>query len=187
MKLWDPDTLIRAWKFAATHHHGQGVPGTEDWGESPGKIPYLYHLGLVSAEVMRAVSVEEVQDPDLAVICAILHDTIEDAAADYDMVKEAFGAGVADGVLALSKQGDMPKHERLGDSVTRIKAQPREVWMVKLADRITNLQPPPKHWSREKCLKYAEDAQLILDELGAASDYLAARLAAKITAYQVPK
>ena len=31
-----------------------------------------------------------------------------------------------------------------------MKTQPIEVWMVKLADRITNLLPPPAHWNEEK-------------------------------------
>lgn len=42
------------------------------------------------------------------------------------------------------------KKLQMQDSLRRIKSQPREVWMVKMADRITNLQPPPGHWSEEK-------------------------------------
>jgi hypothetical protein len=56
---------------------------------------------------------------------------------------------VANGVMALSQDqvtwAHVIKFKRkwlqLEDSVTRIKLQPMEVWMVKLADRITNLQP----------------------------------------------
>jgi hypothetical protein len=57
-------------------------------------------------------------------------------------------------------------------------------WAVKLADRITNLQPPPADWEDEKILKYVEDAQVILDELRDGNQYLANRLEAKISEYR---
>ena len=56
--------------------------------------------------------------------------------------------------------------------------------MVKLSDRITNLQPPPQHWNQEKIEKYREEAILILAKLGEANQYLAQRLNQKITEYQ---
>jgi (p)ppGpp synthase/HD superfamily hydrolase len=56
--------------------------------------------------------------------------------------------------------------------------------MVKLSDRITNLQPPPKHWDKEKTNKYRSEASIILDELGEANNYLAERLRGKIEEYQ---
>lgn len=186
MSSWNPDLVVKAWRFSASHHHGQGVPGTEGWSAEEGKVSYLYHLGLVSSETMCALSVEDVSSPDLAVACAILHDSVEDTAADYELVSREFGQAVADGVQALSKDGALPKAERLADSLARIKRQPLEVWMVKLADRVTNLQPPPPHWSREKCLGYRDDAQLILNALGEASPYLANRLEEKIASYRIP-
>ncbi len=38
--------------------------------------------------------------------------------------------------------------------------------MVKLADRITNLQPPPGHWGAEKVESNQEEGRDILKELG---------------------
>jgi (p)ppGpp synthase/HD superfamily hydrolase len=55
--------------------------------------------------------------------------------------------------------------------------------MVKLADRICNLQPPPAHWSPERVAAYRTEAQLILETLGDASPHLAERLRGKITNY----
>lgn len=55
--------------------------------------------------------------------------------------------------------------------------------MVKLADRITNLGPPPPQWSAEKRASYKAEAQRIHDALGAASPFLAARLRERIAAY----
>jgi (p)ppGpp synthase/HD superfamily hydrolase len=36
------------------------------------------------------------------------------------------------------------------DSLNRTKQLQKEVWAVKLADRITNLQTPPTHWDTVK-------------------------------------
>lgn len=54
---------------------------------------------------------------------------------------------------------------------------------MKLADRITNLAPPPVGWTREKCAAYRDEAAEIVAALGQASAMLAARLRARIEAY----
>ena len=180
---WSQDTYIRTYRFAAEAHKGQLVPGTD--------LPYLMHLSFVTMEVIAALAVEQVDHPDLAVQCALLHDTIEDTDVTYDDVRDMFGTDVADGVLALSQDATIaalePKAERkllqLEDSVQRIKQQPKEIWMVKLADRITNLQPPPSHWNEEKIARYKEGAKLIHKELAPASVYLGQRLRMKIDGY----
>ena len=70
------------------------------------------------------------------------------------------------------------------DSLNRIKALQSEVWSVKLADRITNLQPPPSYWDKAKRIKYHKEAQLIYATLGSGNEYLALRLATKIKEYE---
>ena len=75
------------------------------------------------------------------------------------------------------------KKEKMIDSLVRIKTQSIEEWMVKLADRITNLMPPPAHWSEEKIENYREEAKLIYCELKDVSEYLASRLSMKIEGY----
>lgn len=49
---------------------------------------------------------------------------------------------------------------------------PREISCVKLADRITNLEPPPPHWPIEKRVGYLEEAHVIADKLAGASALL---------------
>jgi (p)ppGpp synthase/HD superfamily hydrolase len=90
---------------------------------------------------------------------------------------------VAAGVAALSKRKGLAKADAMRDSLARIRERPHAVWLVKLADRITNLQPPPKHWTAEKIANYRVEAELILRELGPASSYLGKRLAEKIASY----
>jgi (p)ppGpp synthase/HD superfamily hydrolase len=55
--------------------------------------------------------------------------------------------------------------------------------MVKLADRITNLQPLPSYWTKEKVKWYKAKAIKILNALGEASNFLSSRLREKINAY----
>lgn len=104
--------------------------------------------------------------------------------ATYQELKSKFGQHVADGVLALTKDKNIEKKTQMSDSIRRIKLQPNEIWMVKMADRITNLQPPPFYWTIEKRKKYLDQAKLILDELKSGSDFLSDRLTAKILEYQ---
>ncbi len=173
--LFDVERYRRALAFAAQAHLGQRMPGSE--------LPYLLHVTEVCAEVLAALTVEPRARPDLAVQCALLHDTVEDTGVTRDAVAQAFGVDVADGVAALSKDPALPKAEAMADSLRRIRAQPHEVWCVKLADRVVNLAAPPSYWSPEKVAAYRAEAVRIADALGEASAYLHARLRAKIEAY----
>jgi len=177
MTTWNQDTYLKAWNFASFIHQGQTIPGSD--------ISYINHLGLVTMEATAAIAQnQQVQNPDLLIQCALLHDAIEDTPTTYDEIKKEFGSNVADGVLALTKNTTLPtKTEQMDDSLYRIKQQPKEIWMVKLCDRITNLQPPPKHWNRKKMARYRDEACLILNHLGAANPFLAQRLQQKIDGY----
>jgi guanosine-3',5'-bis(diphosphate) 3'-pyrophosphohydrolase len=85
------------------------------------------------------------------------------------------------GVKALTKNDTLPKEECMSDSLRRIKQQSKEVWAVKLANRITNRQLPPAHWRREKIKQYRKEAQIIYDELKDGNAYLAERLKSEIS------
>jgi (p)ppGpp synthase/HD superfamily hydrolase len=174
--LWSPDTYTQAYWVAAEAHQGHKVKG--------GDLPYIIHPSLVCMEVMAALRLEPGRDEELAVQCALLHDVIEDSDVTYEDLREQFGVAVADGVLALSKDETLPEDEQLVDSLRRIQQQQPEVGMVKLADRIANLRPPPAGWTPEKIRKYWEDAKLIYEMLHSASPHLAQRLHEKIDAYQ---
>ncbi|HUJ63322.1 MAG TPA: HD domain-containing protein [Kofleriaceae bacterium] len=169
------DAYLAAWRFAAEAHRAQQLPGTE--------LPYLVHVGAVAMEVVVAHHEHAFARPELAVQCALLHDTLEDTATSEAELVARFGADVAAGVRALSKDKGLAKPEAMADSLRRIRAQPAEVWAVKLADRITNLAPPPAHWSPGKIAAYRSEARTILDALGQAHAPLAARLARRIASY----
>ncbi|TAE66160.1 MAG: bifunctional (p)ppGpp synthetase/guanosine-3',5'-bis(diphosphate) 3'-pyrophosphohydrolase, partial [Bacteroidetes bacterium] len=108
---------------------------------------------------------------------------IEDTYIQYDEVEISFGKKVADGVLALTKNEKLPKETQMIDSLQRILLQPKEIRVVKMCDRIDNLQLPPDHWTTEKRKKYQQEGQLILDTLQGVCPYAEERLSTKIKAY----
>lgn len=176
MKNWNQDRYIDAWNYASEIHHGQKLPGSE--------TPYINHLGLVAMEATAAVAHTDIHNPNVLVLCALLHDSIEDTPAEYEDIKQKFGVEIADGVLSLTKNTELStKSKQMEDSVHRIKKQPKEVWMVKLCDRITNLQPPPKYWDKSKIANYQIEARYILEQLGESNQFLAERLHTKINSY----
>lgn len=183
MPAWHPDDYASAWRLASRAHAGQTYGGEQE-GE---RIAYINHLASVAMEVSWAIALEAEQgqsrDARLAIQCALLHDTVEDTATTVAELTQHFGAAVAAGVLALSKNPDLPKEQQLPDSLQRILQQAPEVAMVKLADRITNLYHPPFYWDKDKILSYRDEAQLILNRLGHVSAPLAQRLAHKIAIY----
>ncbi|MGE3724398.1 MAG: HD domain-containing protein [Candidatus Sericytochromatia bacterium] len=174
--MWNPEHYQKAMLFAGIAHADQHFPGTE--------AAYVVHLAQVAMEIQYAWTLAPGDwNVDLALQCALLHDSLEDTPTPYASLEATFGPEVAQGVQALSKNPHLPKAEQMNDSLQRIKTQPKEIAMVKLADRITNLQSPPPHWDSAKIAKYQAEARLIHDELGFANAFLAQRLMAKIEAY----
>lgn len=174
---FSPDRYGLALDLAARAHAGQLVPGTQ--------LPYLVHLVSVAAEVTAAaLSGRDEFDVELALLCALLHDVLEDTQTPPSEVERLLGPRVLAGVQALTKDLRLPKEQQMPDSLARILLQPLEIARVKLADRINNLQAPPSYWTRERCTAYREEAKRILDTLGHASVPLAQRLAERIESYR---
>ena len=173
--LWSPDTYQKAIDFAARAHGEQQVPGKP--------YSYVVHISSVCMESMAAIAHGDVAHPDLAIQVALLHDVLEDTATTYLQVAVQFGQGVADGVAALTKNPDLPKDAQMQDSLQRILLQPSEIGMVKLADRITNLQKPPAHWQIAKIIRYRNEAEQIYQSLHGCNGFLAHRLKEKIDSY----
>jgi len=174
-KLWSQDLYFQALHFAAEAHKDQKFGDTD--------LPYIIHTVSVAMEVMTAISIENIENPDLAVQCALLHDTIEDTEIQFSDIEKIFGKDAALGVLALTKNRELDKELRMRDSVERIKLQPKEIWIVKLADRITNLESQPSHWTKERIIDYKSEADYILKSLGSASPFLEQRLKNRIENY----
>lgn len=156
--------------------------------KTPHGLPYVMHLLSVASEVINALSVEPMSydEHNVAIACALLHDVNEDTSTRITKLTYFTGHAevIAKGVEALTKDKSLvSKEAQMRDSLQRLKGRQNCVALVKLADRITNLGVPPKHWDNAKRLKYLEEAKLILAELGYAHGYLANKLQQKIDAY----
>jgi guanosine-3',5'-bis(diphosphate) 3'-pyrophosphohydrolase len=171
------DLYQKAIIFAAARHHekGQKVPGTN--------LPYVVHLSNVAMEIMMASSHTKDFDLGFAIQLALLHDTLEDTSTTFDDLETNFGLEIALAVSALTKDESLPKGKRMQDCLYRIKKMQKEVWAVKLADRITNLDPPPDFWDKSKRIKYLEEARKILKDLKGGNEYSERRLEGKIGEY----
>ena len=160
------DYYQKAINFAGKYHADQSIPGSN--------TSYMVHLSNVAMEILVAgqhspESYREDFDYKFAVQVALLHDLLEDTSTTFDEIAEEFGQNIARGVLALSK------NEALA---------PSQVWAVKLADRISNLQKPPSHWDTNKIIEYHKMAGIILLQLKGGNAYLEKRLYQKIIDYK---
>ena len=172
------DIYQKAIRYAAEKHAElqQTLPGSI--------IPYAVHLSNVAMEILVAASHTEEFDTEFAIQVALLHDILEDTHITVEELANEFGNEVATSVLALTKRDVLPKEDQMSDCISRIKQCGKEVWAVKLADRITNLQPPPSHWDKSRKTSYLLEANYILKELHSANEYLENQLAGKIVEYQ---
>jgi guanosine-3',5'-bis(diphosphate) 3'-pyrophosphohydrolase len=171
------DLYQKAIKFAALKHtqKNQTIPGTI--------LPYVVHVSNVAMEILIASKYPENFDLDFAVQVALLHDVLEDTDTTFDELSREFGEAITNAVAALTKNDSLPKHEKMQDSLYRIKKLQQEVGAVKLADRITNMQIPPAHWTNEKRNSYKAEAEQIVEALKGSNIYLENRLREKIIQY----
>jgi len=158
--------------------------------KTPEGLPYSFHIASVALEVISSLSMHRIShdEANVAIACALLHDVLEDtqttmgtASIDIPNIKIVLG-----GVKALTKDAMLSsKQEQMSDSLNRLRAQPRCVQMVKLADRITNLAPAPAFWNKAKREAYVNEAITILEALKGSNPYLEKKLQNKIDNYDV--
>lgn len=132
-------TLKKAIDFATEKHKGQ-------YRKNSKKEEYIIH----PIEVMIILRDHGVTD-QVALVGAVLHDTIEDTSATYEEILELFGEEVADVVLEVSDNKSLPKLERKKFQVSKISKKSFAARMIKIADKLSNsadlLVDPPVGWS----------------------------------------
>ncbi len=121
-----PPVWQQAASFAARAHAAQI--------RKDGKTPYVAHVFRVALTVRDTFACD---DP-VALCTALLHDTIEDTATDYDDIESAFGEAVAVCVAAMTKNMLLREDIRERDYDARLAAAPWQARMVKLADVFDN-------------------------------------------------
>lgn len=121
-RLWQ-----KAASFAARAHEGQF--------RKDGKTPYVAHPFRVAMIVRDVFGCED----EHVVAGALLHDTIEDTAADYDEIRAGFGEEVASIVAAMTKDMRLPERLREPAYDEQLRKADWRARLVKLADTFDNL------------------------------------------------
>jgi len=141
------DILGRAVSFACRRHQAQM--------RNDGKTPYVAHPVRVMLSVLR-----EFAEPDAETLAAaVLHDTIEDTATDFDDLAREFGERVASYVALLTKDKRLPEGEREARYFEGLRAAPRPVKLCKIADTLDNLRdasPEKRKKAEAKARKLVE-------------------------------
>lgn len=134
-----PETTLAALdpalEFAAARHGDQRRPAGE---------PYAEHL-LETVDVL--VNGPGVTDRDV-LVAGFLHDVVEDTAATPGEVREGFGprvAGLVKGVTAPAPVPGEPKSAARLRYLASLRDAPDDVVLLKLADRLSNVQRLDTH------------------------------------------
>ena len=119
--------IDKAMRFATKAHEGQVRKGTSR--------PYIVHPVEVGDIVSSMTKDEEV------ISAAILHDTIEDCkGVTRDMLAEEFSERVASLVAQESEDKSKTWRERKSTTIQKIRTAQREVQMIGLADKLSNMR-----------------------------------------------
>ncbi len=135
VKSYDPaadeDALNRAYVFSMKAHGSQ---------ERASGDPYFKHP-LEVANILTKMKLD-----GASIITALLHDTVEDTEATLEQIEQLFGKEIArlvDGVTKLSRielQSDHTKHAENFRKLVLAMSEDIRVLLVKLADRLHNMQ-----------------------------------------------
>lgn len=143
----DPMVLDEAVEFAATRHDGRLRPAGE---------PYLEHLLEAARVLIEAVGVT---DADV-LRAVVLHDVVEDTDCTLDEVRERFGervAGLVDWVTKPPRREGESREAARAAYLDRLRAAPDDAILVKLADRLSNVQRLDTHPRPEKARAYYDE------------------------------
>jgi len=135
VKAYDPgadeDLLNRAYVFSMKAHGSQSRASGD---------PYFSHpLGV--AEILTRLKLDSA-----SIVTGLLHDTVEDTEATLDQIEGMFGEEIGqlvDGVTKLSRlelQSDHTKHAENFRKLVLAMSNDIRVLLVKLADRLHNMQ-----------------------------------------------
>ncbi|MDT0344387.1 HD domain-containing protein [Streptomyces litchfieldiae] len=136
--------LDEAVEFAVRWHADQTRPAGE---------PYVEHLLEVVCVLVEAVGTTDVD----VLRAAVLHDVVEDTECSLDDVREHFGDRVAvlvDWVTKPAPSEGRTREEARAAYLTRLRTAPPDALLLKLADRLSNVQRLDTHPRPEKRRSY---------------------------------
>ncbi len=130
-RFLNPTTLNKAYEFAAKAHRNQKRKSGD---------PYVNHP-LAVANILSDLRLDSA-----TIVTGLLHDTIEDTKATYDIVLKEFGKEVADlvdGVTKISALENKAKENSIAENFRKLilaTSKDIRVLLVKLADRLHNMR-----------------------------------------------
>jgi GTP diphosphokinase / guanosine-3',5'-bis(diphosphate) 3'-diphosphatase len=157
--------ILKAAHFAAIKHTNQSRKGLA-------AEPFINHL----LEVAELVS-STLSEPDTNLtVAALLHDSIEDAAATKEELVQIFGTDVAALVGEVTDDKLLPKADRKRLQIDNAPNKSVRAQAITLADKVSNLRSmfsdPPTDWTTERKREYFEWAKQVVDRLTAPNPIL---------------
>ena len=154
--MTDPLSLVmRAADFAARRHAGQRRKGVA--GE-----PYVNHLIEVATLLAEATGGGDA----VLVAAALLHDTLEDTATEYEELEARFGPEIAALVAAVTDDKSLPKAERKRRQIESAPAATPRAKLLKIADKTSNVRAlvvsPPTNWDIARVADYIDWAEKVV-------------------------
>jgi (p)ppGpp synthase/HD superfamily hydrolase len=146
------DAVAKAVEFAVRYHGDQ---------TRPTGAPYAEHL-LEALEVL--VRGAGVTDPGI-LQAAVLHDVVEDTPCTIDQVRRSFGGRVAEMVGWVTKPEPADGVDRKAAKeayLSRLQDAPDDAVLVKLADRVSNVQTLRNLGLPKQRQYYAETVRYIM-------------------------
>ena len=144
----DVDIIDRAYVFSAKTHHGQMRLSGE---------PYLTHP-LEVAGILSKMRLDV-----YSIAAGLLHDVVEDSRTTVEEIEDMFGpeiAHIVSGVTKISKLNYQSAQMRQAESMRKMilaMADDIRVILVKLADRVHNMDTLKFHKSEQKKISIAQE------------------------------
>lgn len=132
----------------ATRWHGDQI--------RPAGEPYIEHLLEATRVLVEAVGVTDID----VLRAAVLHDVVEDTPCTLDEVRERFGDRVAtlvDWVTKPPRGEGQSREDARAAYLDRLRSAPDDAILVKLADRLSNVQRLDTHPRPEKSRSYYDE------------------------------
>ncbi len=142
----DTPLWLKASSYAARQHDGQL--------RKDKKTPYIAHPFRVAMVLQGLYGCND----EVAICCALLHDTIEDTRTDFDDLEKRFGIDVAHATAAMTKNMFLREPEREPEYDERLRTGPWQARIVKLADVFDNANDIPRPGIRKKALERCKRA-----------------------------
>jgi guanosine-3',5'-bis(diphosphate) 3'-pyrophosphohydrolase len=152
----NPAHLLQAIAFAADKHRRQRRKDAD-------ASPYINHPIAVAA----VLAVEADVADEATLLCAVLHDTVEDTDTTFLDLEQHFGPEVADLVRELTDDKALEKAERKRLQIEHARESSLRAKQVKIADKICNVRDitvsPPAQWPVQRRLDYLTWSEKVVD------------------------